>query len=71
VIEATVFCGMPLNSRNRTITQRISRDVEFDAKKSLDTFIIVSFVFIFSIRRNGYLEVTRKVDGCEGKFSIS
>ena len=52
-----------MNSRNRTITHRISRDVEFDAKKSLDTFIIVSFVFIFSIRRSGYLKITRKVDG--------
>ncbi|RJS81922.1 hypothetical protein CW713_05755, partial [Methanophagales archaeon] len=63
VMAATVFCGTPQNNRNTTITHLISRDVEFDAKKSLDTFIIVSFVFIFSIRRSGYLKITRKVDG--------
>jgi len=46
VMAATVFCGTPQNNRNTTITHLTKWDVEFDAKKSLDTFIIVSFWFI-------------------------
>jgi len=40
VAAATVFCGMPQNSKKQTITQRIQRDGGLDPKKSLAKSII-------------------------------
>jgi len=37
---------MPLNSKNRTITQRINREGGCDSKKSRTKLAVISFVFI-------------------------